>query len=237
MFGFGLPIEGERVAYWGARGIADGPGIFGLLGDRQSWDGEAAPCEALREALRAGLLDDIRAAWAKADPIYNNEPAITLIDTGNVYAAARRSYGYVHIGVVLRALPEDGPVYESAAEVKRKAAAAKRKATLAARKAADAVRAAALDLAPYDYEATCGRQQVYVIFKPAGAKGQYYLYDRQYKYIRAVGEAERRALLTAAKVINRWAGYGMASPEDAFQTIPGDSVWIAAKGSRTARAS
>jgi hypothetical protein len=236
MFGFGLPIEGARAAYWGARAIADGPGIFGLLYDRQSWDGEAAPCEALRAVLRAGLLDDIRAAWAKADPLSNNAPAITLIDTGNVYAAARRSYGYVHIGVALRA--EDGPVYESAAEAKRKATAAKRKATLAARKAEDEARAAALDLAPYDYEATCRRTQVYVIFKPEGwAKGQYCLYDRQYRYIRTVGEAERRALLVGAKVINRWAGYGMASPEDAFQTVPGDAVWIAAKGSRTARAS
>jgi hypothetical protein len=235
VFGFGLPIEGARAAYWGARAIADGPGIFGLLPDRQSWDGEAPACELLRAALRAGLLDDLRAEWKRLDPLSNNEPAITLIDTGNVYAAARRSYGYVHIGVVMRA--EDGSPYESAAEAKRKATAAKRKATLAARKAADAVRAAALDLAPYDYEATCGRTQVYVIFQPKGTKGQYCLYDRQYRYIRTVGEAERRALLTAAKVINRWAGYGMASPEDAFQTVPGDAVWIAAKGSRTARAS
>lgn len=124
---FGLPMKDEQVAYWGARAISDGPGIFGLLPDRQSLSGNYEP---LVNALnKQGLLQAIRKSWEKTDPVYVNDlPPFVLIDTEFIKAEARRSYGYIHIGVILKKLPEDSQIiFKPEPEVKKKTSSKKSK--------------------------------------------------------------------------------------------------------------
>ena len=105
MFRFGRHIEGDRLAYWGARAIYQNMNID-LVHDRQTWDADETrkdEAEAFHNWIADHGIPKLRKA-VKELAIYGDSTDVVKIEDGRYYleASPQRSFGYLYIGAVMK---------------------------------------------------------------------------------------------------------------------------------------